>query len=388
MGCWNGTDGFGGVPIKAGRKIKAVIIQNNSYKTDASGFCGINGYATPISFTLEGTYNDYGGIDLNSEKDRSVVLLRELLEKELNDGTIRVGSYYSEESKITTIEGMSLESFINDYIARDSVYRKYTDYDNKIHYTNIGLMMFSDEIFNSVSKAILADNTYENKDVTEESLRSDTIWYLEDTMESPVLSDSDKRLIEIYSRDLEKAETEEDKAELLEYIEELKSAEPRFGSVWKNSKARQHNKSYNILVMLSSYDSVNTKVFTEYYHLIKNNYRKYDKMVYSKMLSDFILLLKCMNSLRKAWQGMPGSGSQWYDSAAFIGLSEGIQRQLEKDNEELMEYTIHCEETWNTFQEDEEYKIVKTTYKTLTVEDSNEDLVTITMDEYNKYFGY
>jgi hypothetical protein len=391
MGCWNGTDGLGGVPIEAGKKIKAVIIQNNSYHTDATGFCDLNGYATPISFTLDGVYNDYGGIEDLNEKDRSAFLLRELIERELKDGTIIVGNPENTgntDSEITTLEGITLTNFINKYIAEDKVYRKYIDYDNKIHYTNVGLMMFSDAIFTSVSKAILADNSYGNKDATEESIYSDTVWFLEDNFESRPLSERDKKYIEIYTKDLEKAETEEEKAEILEEIEDIKSGGPRFGSPWRVSSSRQYNKDYNIMVMLSSYEYVNTKVFDTYYDLIKVHYKKYDKMVYSKMFKDFVLLLKSMNSLRRPWQGLPGLGSQLYDKAAFIGLFEGIKKQIEDDMKSRLEYGSFCHEDWCTFHKDKEYEVTEVDYKSYTLKDEYGDFVTITREEYNKYFEY
>ena len=88
MGCWNETDGFGGMPIKAVDKVKAVIIQNNPFNPEASGFCYLNGFATPISFVINATYNDYGSIESVNEDDIAFILLKDFFNQELSSGKI------------------------------------------------------------------------------------------------------------------------------------------------------------------------------------------------------------------------------------------------------------------------------------------------------------
>jgi len=66
MGCWNGTCLLSNLPIRAGQRAVAYVIQYNEYgnKTIAnSGVCYSHEYAKPISLPIRGEYDDYGGIE-------------------------------------------------------------------------------------------------------------------------------------------------------------------------------------------------------------------------------------------------------------------------------------------------------------------------------------
>lgn len=82
MGCWNGTCMISHLPIECGDEIKLVIIRRNR-KED--GFCGSaycypNGIFVPSFLPLEGTYDDYGGIE-NINEDWNYNIITEYIKK-------------------------------------------------------------------------------------------------------------------------------------------------------------------------------------------------------------------------------------------------------------------------------------------------------------------
>ncbi len=176
MGSWNGTDGFGGMPLTANDKIKVVIIQNESDFPEASGFCYSNGYALPISFILEGNYNDYGCIENIDENSVSAKLFLEYFHKELKAGKVKIksDSYYDKEDFGDAKPDYSTLSInqLMKVIERDRVFMKNRSYvRNDNEFTNIGLMMFSDLIFSNLSKSIPLIET-----------RTDVNYFVEDVL--------------------------------------------------------------------------------------------------------------------------------------------------------------------------------------------------------------
>jgi hypothetical protein len=71
MGCWNGTCGVSGLPIRAGEKIRVFILQyQNNEQIEGGGSCYSNHLWTPYGPAIEGTYDDYGGIEKDFERYR------------------------------------------------------------------------------------------------------------------------------------------------------------------------------------------------------------------------------------------------------------------------------------------------------------------------------
>ena len=70
MGCWNATCFISNLPIRAGEPCVGFLIA-------ATGKIGIACYPDdryrPITPPIEGVYDDYGGLELSSEKDTGVL---------------------------------------------------------------------------------------------------------------------------------------------------------------------------------------------------------------------------------------------------------------------------------------------------------------------------
>lgn len=72
MGCWNGTCLISNLPIKAGEKVVAFIIEYASYDQLYSGTCYPWDYARPISLPIYAEYDDYGGIEKFDEDSLAI----------------------------------------------------------------------------------------------------------------------------------------------------------------------------------------------------------------------------------------------------------------------------------------------------------------------------
>lgn len=343
MGCWNGTDGLGGLPLRSGSKVKAVIILNKIDMPEASGFSYSCGYADPISFILDAKYNDYGGIEGLDENSKSAILLKEYFEKNLESGDMKVTPDYSEtydidkdESEIKTLEGTKLENFINDFIERDRVYMKRHSWGGRPpKYVNIGLQMFSTAVFEEVQKKMFTDTDWDHRDFTEEILTNDTTWYLEDVFETKKLSEKDINLIESFEIQLEDSEIDDTKrATIKRLIRDIESGDIGFRQAWDNTNTRKSGDWSNIVRMFSQMETVNSLAFSDYHRAIDKMYKDEDKVLYSKMFSDMISLIRMVSSLRKSWQGGSGKGGQDFDETAFVGLMEGIKRQIVEARED------------------------------------------------------
>ena len=75
MGCWNATCGLSQMPIKYNDEVKMVLLISGHYHKDistGSGFCHPDNMFKPLFFPVNGTYNDYGGIDTTENKQEVI----------------------------------------------------------------------------------------------------------------------------------------------------------------------------------------------------------------------------------------------------------------------------------------------------------------------------
>lgn len=75
MGCWNATCGLSQLPINYDDEVKMVLlVTGNNYNefSTGSGFCYPDDMFKPLFFPINGTYNDYGGIDVTENKQELI----------------------------------------------------------------------------------------------------------------------------------------------------------------------------------------------------------------------------------------------------------------------------------------------------------------------------
>jgi len=344
MGCWNGTDGFGGMPIRANEKVKTVIIQNNVHMPPASGFCSLIGYAMPISFPIDAQYNDYGSLE-NISDDLSSKMLFSFLSDELKSGIIKIIPDYSKTYDInkdpTVIDSVdTLQEFI-DLIERDRVYRANENYfTKKITFTNIGLMMFSDDIYQS----ILFENPLSD-------IKKDIEYFVEDVF----LSAAEEKMDEDTKSILADLENKEEKdSHTLDMIKRIKQNGSLFSNYWDN-RSRSVGKYYNSVQTLKSFDAVDVDAFKIHYSYIVSG--SFQKEEIEKTIFDMISIIRFMSSLRRPWMGTFGKGSQGFDSSVFSGFIKGILEQTISNYKDLIGKTVYCYESYLEFKEDEEYVV-------------------------------
>jgi len=89
MGCWNGTCLISNLPIEAGERVVAFIIEYASFSDgfNYSGCCHPTYHARPISLPIYAEYDDYGGIEGYDENSIAVRLALDLF-KESNFGEL------------------------------------------------------------------------------------------------------------------------------------------------------------------------------------------------------------------------------------------------------------------------------------------------------------
>ena len=308
MGCWNGTDGFGGMPIRYGDKIKAVIIQNNIGVPEASGFCYLNGYALPISFVIDGVYNDYGSIERVNKNSISSKLLLDFINRELDSKNIKIEPDFQDTKKITYIN--DLESFI-ELVERDRVFRKQMHFNSSDYtYTNLGIMFFSDEIY----QELLYGNSLSG-------MRTDVEYFNQDILSSTKLSKESSEILEFL-------EKKDDKDEVtLKMIDNIKIFGRHLPNYWQEG-SRKKNKGFNYVSELSSFSSVNVQVFKDYYLSLKKG--SFDSKEIEDMLFDFLSIIRFMHGLRRCWGASSGKGGQDFDQQLYLSLANSIKKQATK----------------------------------------------------------
>jgi hypothetical protein len=101
MGCWNEIDGITNIPVRHGEKVRVMLIKKQ--KNTKWHHLRVFAFFTPVTFLVDGKYDDYGGIENVSE--RHMELFKKCLEEhdvptnifEFTKNGIRMKSFESEE---------------------------------------------------------------------------------------------------------------------------------------------------------------------------------------------------------------------------------------------------------------------------------------------------
>lgn len=293
MGCWNGTDFLGGMPLRCGDDIRAVVILNRVQPLEASGFCyGGSGYATPISFMFKGDYNDYGGIDFD-EDQVSVIALREMLKQNYNRIKIEESSRDTDTWTIDEFDKPGgMNRFVNDFIERDRVSYKGDLYGSMLEYVPMGFVMMSEIVLESVIGGFKHPSYIDN------NIYQDSIYFVEDVILKNKNPDGERKRLSIFEG-------------------------------WDDSNARRTGKWTGSCHILSNLSYINAESFRTMLRIFKNNESiqlKKDELV--QTISDFIHLLQSMESLRISWRADAGKGSQNFGIGLKVSLIEGILKQI------------------------------------------------------------
>lgn len=316
MGCWNGTDFLGGLPLSEGEEIRAVIILNRNTIPDANGFCYANsGYATPISFMFKGVYNDYGGIDFD-ENQVSVKALRDMFKTNYDRMEIHYSSY--DRDPEWTIEDFDkdggMNKFINDYVERGRVKYLGRLYGSENDYNKLGFVMMSERVLTSLKGAFKLES-YDKRDV-----KKDVEFFVEDVILNKS-KDSEKFII-------------------------------RDG--WDTPDVRKTGRWDNSCRIFDDLNMVNTQHFRRYLDFFKSSDDiKASKDELIETIYDFFVLLYSLERLRISWRADSGKGSQDYGVDAKIAQIKGIIEQINTyyRGDKLLSLNI---ETINVDEEDED----------------------------------
>ena len=373
MGSWNGTCGISQMSISAGEPVKVVMIQNNAVPGEASGFCYSCGIASPISFAFDAEYNEYGAVE-KITNDLGLKLFEYYFHKELQEGNIKIqpDDYYDREMKVqdgdySNIKGTDLI----DLIERDRVTRKvqrYTADGMVFEWSLVGFMLIHTNIYNSIQESIFASKTkYDG--FTAEDVYNDCLYAVEDLFENTKLSKySQASFDEVISelKELVKVEPRDETKikQLKEDLEEITKNDASFSTrCWDNENIRKIGDWGNMVRRFSSYDSVDTTSFIDYFYTLKNSYKPELKEKIIKMMTEFIVIMDSMSLLRKSWMGQSGKGSQHFEENVTLGLIKGMQQVIARNREDLTGCSVGCISTVEinglTFEEDEDYKIIK-----------------------------
>ena len=320
MGCWYGTDFLGGMPLRNGEEVRAVVILNRVKPISANGHCYSNsGYATPISFMIKGNYNDYGGIDFD-ESQISAIALKEMFKSNFNRMQIEYSSYDKETFEVEDFDKEGgLNKFINDYIERDKVMYKGGLYSSENEYNPLGFVMMSEHTL----KPLLESFKFES--YVDVNVNKDVNFFVDEAI---LIQKEPERF-------------------------SFRSGE------WDDEKISKSGKWYNICRVFADLNLVNTEHFRQLLRIIKSNdviKSKRDELV--ETLSDFIILIQCLESLRISWRADSGKGSQHYGEDLKLALISGILTQIGNYYNNSVEFkvvkNIIDPEEYNNYIEEEE----------------------------------
>ncbi len=132
MGCFNATDGFGGLPIRDNDEVYVLLIIENK-KIGTTGFYDITEAYQPISFLIKGEYDSYGGLEIKDWKQESLKLLEEELFDLSKNGLLNLNSF-------------DMIDLLHNVIPRGELY---------INQKQVGFSMFKASLFNSLKKSVL-----------------------------------------------------------------------------------------------------------------------------------------------------------------------------------------------------------------------------------------
>lgn len=313
MGCWNGTDNLGGLPIRWGDKVKVHIIQMNSFQTDASGFCYLDGIASPISLTIDGTYDDYGSVEGIDEDSIPVIMLRRYLEKLYKNGKLEI-TKDKYDSEFKGFENIKMQQFIKEFIERDRVYIKGRNYKGEDTRDMIGIMFSSSTMFDKIYGAIVNDtSSYENENVSNDVIDVDAQYFVEDIL----ADDEDRRLFGTWDSDVRKV------------------------GQWYNS------------VSIFRHDYVNSDAFRDMFFSLEKYKDRKEEL--AQALAEMVKMITVMNRTRKSWGPGPGKGGQDCDIESFMGMIEGIAQQIIDYHSEDEVGEWECIYSLDTFVKGETY---------------------------------
>ena len=369
MGSWNGTCAISKLPIKSGDKIKLVVTQATGNRGEEAGFCYISEMSKPISMIINGTYNDYGGID-NIEDNAAVNLFLGYFNSQKITGNIVIEG--EDNKSINSIDT------ILEYIERDKVqgmsayWNEETDLmDKKL--TSIGFNMFLSSVVDSVSNSILESNEYFDKNTTLAN-------YID---AGSSMFNEVGRTMDIIEAELLKARLDGDekleKTLIYEYAGYIRA------------QTIDHKNPFSILVA-SEY--TNSSVFSEYIdgmrllstieYPVEN---KINELIYMAML------LKSMNSVRCAFGPVTGKGSQSENYSQYEALYNASLKIINEDFMDMyLSETAICIDTYFSqdtgieFSKDSEFEVLAIGFDTVVLGKFSKDYATIEKSEFLSNF--
>ena len=398
MGCWNGTCSVSNLAITAGTKVKVIVIKNNVDFPDATAFVYDGGYAAPMSFCIDASYNDYGSVE-DIVDNKAMQLFRDWFITELGKGNIKIqADSHSNFDPANPKDTDIFEVLERGYVEYKSTYfswNKETETGgNKEAWVNLGFSMIHGDIFETVQASMFKSSDYELKDFTLESLKTECTYAVEDFF-----------LQETEDLTEDEIDTELDKLNELEETEEVKEQKLKLlrslGKLWKtgsngwDADCRKLGDWSNIVRVLSGSEGASMKMFRYYFRELKSIIED-EKEDTVQMIMDIISVIKMMNSLRVAWSSQTGAGSQSFDEDAYLGLAEGIKKVVYNNRVDIENGSIYCTEDFTQFssnakfKEDSEYKVVSVDWSkdSIWVKVSEDMTTVISYDEYQKYFEY
>lgn len=141
MGCWNETCGVTQLPIKYGDKIRAFILMDNTYKGKVKG--GGNYYPNdewvPFGIAIQGTYDDYGGVEDIVENETTQLMLDTIKDGWSIDGEDK--SRYS----IPDTKDLKLSDVLNGVERGAARYNTISQKDK-----TLGIMYVLEEVYQSM----------------------------------------------------------------------------------------------------------------------------------------------------------------------------------------------------------------------------------------------
>jgi hypothetical protein len=363
MGSWNGTCGISQLDIQAGDKVKLVIIQNNVEVPEASGFCYTTGISAPISFILSAEYNDYGSV-CNIIDDLPARLFLDYFRDYLRSGkiTIEPDKYYDNEKfpdGNINYEELNIEDVMK-VIERDRVFKNKSFYNTETERmgtkkTNIGLLMFHEEILEDTYRSVLNSNDYELRKTTKENLVQDIDYFIDDY-----------------------------------FIKE-----PKYGKSFNSSTLSDIRKVgdwSNSMSIFTGSENLNVIAFVTYINMIDQMENKAElRQELKDMFIPMNLLLKSMMNLRKSWCPQSGKGSQSENDEVHYSLAMSIIKKINNSKKELIGDWVETNRAFTLygldFEEYEELKVIAIDFdiEEYVLEKENEKRIKLNFEEFRNY---
>ena len=327
MGCWNETCGFTQETIRAGEPVYAVIIINN---TSIQKSCYGDGISKPMSFIIEGTYDDYGSIESINEDSFVSKLTLKHFNNMLKDGTLQMNSYHSDVDKqyFDNENGWKTVKELFNTLERGHLTLKRQSWQGSMESSSLYFMLMGRDTIDSAFTALENSNAYEREDDQYELIRTNVAKTINDNF----MTDNTARIAEINKQLEELAQlVEDEKADEDEPIEDMiereleKLDKPKsdnekmisilYRELWKlEDRGSDDWCSYDDykspLRYLTSYEAVDKNSFTDIYKTLKDIIDDVDKDEMIEDITKFIMLLKTFQAFRKSWAPQ-GHSTQW-----------------------------------------------------------------------------